>query len=64
MADQNYKIKALNDASLKLKEAMKTISTICKGDSDIEYHVWKTNRSISCMEMCICKKLESELNKG
>ena len=43
---------------------MLSIATLCKGDNDIDYHVWKTNKSISCLEQCICKKLEEELNKN
>ena len=62
--DNTYKIKALNNASQKLRESMLSIATLCKGDNDIDYHVWKTNKSISCLEQCICKKLEEELNKG
>lgn len=56
------KIKTMNEAATKLREGMDAIAKAFKGDGDIEYYVWKINKTINVLHQAVCHKLENQIN--
>lgn len=59
--DANFKIIALNQSALEIRDAIKAISNIYQKDEDVQHFIWRLNKNMSDLHQCICKKLADEV---